>query len=352
MKDIIIEDVSYEIEGHSILNDISFKVRAGELFTILGPSGCGKTTLLRLIAGLEKAGSGCIYLGEKCVSSSTEHLPAEEREVGLIFQNYALFPHMTVRENIVFGIDKSSQPEVEKVFSQLMNLIGLKEHLKQYPHQLSGGEQQRVALVRALVRQPKILLMDEPFSNLDPELKKSLLYEVKKILRELKITTVMVSHSQEEAFDFADRIAILRNGRVVQVDFPVELYENPVDRFVADFVGTTSWLKGSFCQKDAEGVCIINTELGEIRCQSVVSFSNDDNVDVMLRPENVVLSETGGTEGLIKAINYRGSHMIFEVSLENGDNLIGHSHGEIPTIGSKVSVEFVPRRRQPTAFMG
>lgn len=371
MKGIRIENLTYSIKGRKILNEINFDVKPSELFTVLGPSGCGKTSLLRLIAGLNSPDKGSIYLADQCVSSPQSYLKTEKRKVGFIFQNYALFPHKTVRENIVFSIEYLPAKKIQKILDELVNLIELKEHLDKYPHQLSGGEQQRVALARSLSLKPHVLLMDEPFSNLDPSLRKHLLYEVKKLLKKLEITTIMVTHSRSEAFDFSDRIMLLNAGEVAQVGTATDLYTRPTNRFVADFVGTTSWLKGKL-ESSGSGTgtaagtaapsaseLFVETQLGTICCQpSHISYGDgggagDNRVEVMLRPENVVLaSETPkppetqennpGVKGILKSLNYRGSHRIFEAELENGEIVTGHCHGPIPAIGSKIYIAFSP----------
>lgn len=230
---IEIRDLSLRL-GQFQLGPLSLSVKKGELIGVLGPSGSGKTTLLRVIAGFERPDAGSIAIDGRVVADATHWVEPEDRGVGMVFQDYALFPHLTVFENIAFGV-RSQKPEVR--VRELLELVGLVGCEGRYPHELSGGEQQRVALARSLATNPKVLLLDEPFSNLDADLRPKMRAELELILKRLSCTTVFVTHDQGEAFELADRIAVLNAGRVEQIDTPEGLYRTPATRFVAEFIG-------------------------------------------------------------------------------------------------------------------
>ena len=262
------------------------EIADGELFTLLGPSGCGKTTLLRLIAGFYAPDGGEIWFGERRVDGPRPY----ERNIGMVFQNYALWPHMTVRANIVYGLKlrRLGGREIERRFAEVLakvNLAGLEDR---YPGQLSGGQQQRVALARALVLNPDILLLDEPLSNLDAKIRVQVRAEIRKLQKELGITTVYVTHDQEEALSLSDRVAVMRDGRMLQLAVPKTLYERPANRFVADFVGTNNLITG-VCREMAAGFVVAETALGPLRCTPTGRVGPGDTCVLAVRPENVAL---------------------------------------------------------------
>ncbi|MFZ5823320.1 MAG: ABC transporter ATP-binding protein [Bacillota bacterium] len=269
------------------LDQVDLTVEPGELFTLLGPSGCGKTTLLRLLAGLEEAGSGQIYFGE----SRVDQLPAYRRSVGMVFQSYALFPHLSVEENVKYGLKARGveAAEIERLAKEGLAMVGLSDLTHRAPGQLSGGQQQRVALARALVTRPSLLLMDEPLSNLDARLRIAMRAEVRRIVKEAGITTVYVTHDQEEALAISDRIGVMEAGRLIQVGSPVQIYRAPASRQVAAFVGACSFLPGE-----------IRGGLLALAGSSVrVALRHEGPVTVGIRPEAPVLSAAGAGEGLV-----------------------------------------------------
>src|SRR5512144_1096185 len=239
---VTIQGVVKRFGAVTAVDAVDLTVADGELFTLLGPSGCGKTTLLRLLAGFYQPDAGEIRFGERVVSG----LPAYERKIGMVFQNYALWPHMTVRANVAYGLRlrKLSSTEIETRLAEGLRKVNLVGFEARYPGQLSGGQQQRVALARALVLNPDLLLLDEPLSNLDAKIRVQVRAEIRKLQRALGITTVYVTHDQEEALSLSDRVAVMKDGKVLQVGVPRELYERPRTRFVADFVGTNNLLAG------------------------------------------------------------------------------------------------------------
>jgi iron(III) transport system ATP-binding protein len=257
---IILESVVKRFPEAFVLGPITLDVKKGELVAVLGPSGCGKTTLLRLIAGFERPDEGSIVIEGRIVAGRSQWVEPEDRQVGMVFQDYALFPHLTVAQNVSFGQTSSglyafasqwlAKMKVKRSLSrrslvrELLQLVGLAGFEDRYPHELSGGEQQRVALARALAANPRVLLLDEPFSNLDADLRPKMRAELKILLHRLNCTTIFVTHDQEEAFELADRIAVLHAGRLEQIDTPEKLYREPATRFVAEFIGHADFLTG------------------------------------------------------------------------------------------------------------
>jgi iron(III) transport system ATP-binding protein len=288
----------------------------GELFTLLGPSGCGKTTLLRLIAGFYPPDAGEIRFGDRRVDG----LPPHQRNIGMVFQNYALWPHMTVRANVTYGLRLRKLP-ADEITRRLadglrqVNLVGLENR---YPGQLSGGQQQRVALARALVLSPDILLLDEPLSNLDAKIRVQVRGEIRRLQQDLGITTVYVTHDQEEALSLSDRIAVMRDGRIQQVGDPRALYERPVNRFVADFVGTNNLIEG-VCRERGAGGILVETALGLIHARSDDGLAADTRCVVAVRPENVTLGASDNVfEGRVVVVSYLGSTLRYDVETAAG----------------------------------
>ncbi|MCH8475821.1 MAG: ABC transporter ATP-binding protein [Opitutales bacterium] len=261
------------------VNFIDLEVQEGEIFALLGPSGCGKTTTLRMIAGFERADHGEIRLQGKLVESRQTTVPAEKRNVGIVFQDYALFPHLTVLKNVAFGLKGKTRREREQRAREVLALVGLEGNLDSSPSTLSGGQQQRVALARTLVTEPNLILMDEPFSSLDPVLRESTRAEVRSLLHRARMTTILVTHDQEEALSFADRVAVMRAGRIEQVGTPEEVYNHPETEFVARFLGRTNLINGR-----ASG-CMAETPLGRLRLDRTAW----GKVRVSLRPEHLTL---------------------------------------------------------------
>ena len=273
-----INNLSHAYGANSVLTDLDLQVAQGESMVLLGPSGCGKTTLLRVIAGLDRPLSGEIHLGGRRVTSDQKFVPPEQRKVGMVFQDWALFPHLNVQRNVAFGLTRAQRSD--GTVSRTLDLVGLTGFENRMPAELSGGQQQRVALARALAPRPQILLLDEPFSNLDSNLRATVRTEVRQLLLDLEITTVLVTHDQDEAFVMGDRVGVLHEGALAQVGTPAELYSHPVDRFVANFVGTASWLNATGAGDKA------HCRLGELP----LTQSAHGSVDVMLRPEQLAIT--------------------------------------------------------------
>jgi iron(III) transport system ATP-binding protein len=292
------------------IRDISFSAREGEILCLLGPSGCGKTTILRAIAGFEPVRFGEIFLSGRRVSSPSEMIPTEERRVGMVFQEYALFPHLRVADNIAFGLHHLSRAERTRQVQEMLRLTGLEGLERRYPHELSGGQQQRVALSRALVRNPVVLLLDEPFSNLDPDMASRMRQELHALLRRMKTTTILVTHDHDEAFAMADRIAVLNHGVLEQMDSPELLYHVPSTPFVADFVGQADFIPGTVSQG------MVQTELGEF--PDTLDCKDGTAVVVMIRPDDIHLVPTEGARSRVLSRQFHGSENLYTVSLPSG----------------------------------
>ena len=317
----------------------------GELFTLLGPSGCGKTSLLRLLAGFYQPDEGEIRFGERVVSG----LPPYERNIGMVFQNYALWPHMTVAGNVAYGLKlrKLGRAEIATRLAEGLRKVNLTGYESRYPGQLSGGQQQRVALARALVLNPDILLLDEPLSNLDAKIRVQVRAEIRKLQQELGITTIYVTHDQEEALSLSDRVAVMKEGRVLQVGKPKELYERPRTRFVADFVGTNNLLPGRVSRR-AGADLEVDTAVGTLR--AVSDGPVGERCVLAIRPENVAVDAGAAAgagnvvRGRVSFVSYMGSALRYDVEAGHGQVLKADIrdpwHHEPLSIGREVAVSF------------
>lgn len=307
-------DIAYR--GHRVVEAMSFALAQGAIGCLLGPSGCGKTTLLRAIAGFEPVAAGAIRLNGEAVSTPALQVPPERRGVGMVFQDFALFPHLDVTANIGFGLRRWRAAERAARVAELLDLIGLAERGRAYPHQLSGGQQQRVALARALAPRPRLLLLDEPFSSLDVALREELAGEVRRILRHEGSTAILVTHDQLEAFALADEIGVLQGGRLRQWDSGYNLYHRPADRFVADFIGQGRLLAGRVLDPRT-----VQTALGPMPSREAVSFPVGTAVEVLVRPDDVVHAD-GGIEGLIVERAFRGAEYLYTLRLDSGEQVL------------------------------
>jgi iron(III) transport system ATP-binding protein len=299
------EGVNKRFGAVKAVEEVSFGVEKGHAFALLGPSGCGKTTLLRLIAGFERPDGGMIRLGGRVISGRGTMMPPERRRIGLVFQDYALFPHMSVRDNVAFGLKRNGRNgRVE----ELLGVVGLSGLGGRMPHELSGGQQQRVALARTLAAEPELVLLDEPFSNLDPSLRGRLRTEVRGILASLGMTAVFVTHDQEEALSLAERLGVMMDGRILQTGRPEEVYMAPASREVGEFLGDANFLRGEYRQG------LVEFELGRAPAASLV----DGIVDVMVRPESLSLSVEDGIPVEVLSSEYYGHDQMVTVRLPSG----------------------------------
>jgi iron(III) transport system ATP-binding protein len=309
MKEIAVqcEGLVKTFEDAGALSGLDLLVLKGEIMALIGPSGCGKTTLLRLITGVTEPDSGSIVIGGKPVVGPSGLVPPEKRRVGMVFQNYALFPHLSVAANVAYGLKGHDQHEKVRAMLQLVNLV---DHAYRMPHELSGGEQQRVALARALGPQPDVLLLDEPFSNLDAGQRVQVRNEVRAILRMSGTTAIFVTHHQEEALFMGDRVAVQNQGRIEQTGTPDEVFGNPATRFVAEFMGETDFIPGEVTQ---EGV---QTEIGMLQPGNEVSIGAQ--VDVAVRADDVNISPDPSSGAIVLAREFRGMVNVYRVRLPSG----------------------------------
>lgn len=301
---IAVRGIVKRFDGPDVLREVSLDVEAGEMLALLGPSGCGKTTLLRSIAGLERIDAGTIEIDGRTVSGPGRHVPPQDRRIGMVFQDWALFPHLTVGENVGYGLSRTERRSGR--IHEALSLVGLDGLADRMPSTLSGGQQQRVALARALAPRPRALLLDEPFSNLDTSLRVHVRTEVHRLLADLGVTTVFVTHDQEEAFVLGDRVAVMNGGVIEQHDTPATIYELPASRWVAEFVGEANLLRG-----DALGDHAM-TAIGPVR----LAMPANGSVDVLLRPEQLVL-EPGGSSR-VELVEYYGHDHVLLVALADG----------------------------------
>lgn len=326
-----LRDVSCAYEtGQPAVQGISFAAREGEILCLLGPSGCGKTTILRAIAGFEPVRSGQLFLSSQLVSSPDVMIPTENRHVGMVFQEYALFPHLRVQDNIAFGLSHLARSERAERVQEMLRLTGLEGFERRYPHELSGGQQQRVALSRALVQNPVVLLLDEPFSNLDPDMAGRMRQELHDLLRRTKTTTVLVTHDHDEAFAMADRIAVLNHGRLEQFDTPEMIYHMPATPFVADFVGQADFIPGTVSQG------MVHTELGEF--PDTIDCKDGTAVVVMIRPDDIHLVPTESARSRVLSRQFHGSENLYTVSLPSGQ-IVHSSQGSTSVYQEGTTVE-------------
>jgi iron(III) transport system ATP-binding protein len=315
----------------SAVNDISFGMQAGEILALVGPSGCGKTTTLRLIAGLERPDSGQIILNQRILASQTLFIPPESRGIGMVFQDHALFPHLTVYENIAFGLRRRKPAEVEDTVYELLRLVGMEPLARRYPYELSGGERQRVAMVRALAPQPALLLMDEPFSSLDADLRGEVREQVRQILKSIRATVIFVTHDQEEALYMGDRLAVLQHGRLEQIGTPEAIFHSSATRFVAEFMGDSDFLRGKAI---AQG---IQTEAGLL--PQPVTVLGPAPVEIALRADDVDFDLVDTGNGVISERFFRGAFNVYRLQLDSGQVLHAFKdHTVILPVGARVRV--------------
>lgn len=340
--------ISFETEGGPllVLDRLAFSLAGGEIGCLLGSSGCGKTTALRAVAGFVKPDAGTIRIGDREVSSPAGVTPPERRGVGVVFQDYALFPHLDVARNVGFGLRHGSAQERRDRIGAMLDLVGLAATRDRFPHELSGGQQQRVALARALAPSPSLLLLDEPFSNLDPDLRENLALELRDILKRHGTTTLMVTHDQYEAFALADTVGVMERGRIAQWDEAYRLYHHPASRSVADFVGMGVFLRG-WLVEDAKGASV-EVELGSLpiphpddRAGAQANAGPSGELTVLLRPDDVVHDDASPIQAQVLRKAFRGAQFLYTLQLPSGQRLLAlvpshHDH----RIGEAIGIRF------------
>ncbi|MGR5444544.1 ABC transporter ATP-binding protein [Vibrio jasicida] len=327
-----IKNLTCQYDDQTVLESLSLEVEQGQIVCLLGASGCGKTTLLKAIAGLLPLSSGQMSLNCLTIDDGKNWLPPEQRNIGMIFQDYALFPHLTVAENIAFGLkNESAQQKLMKV-EEMLGLVHLKGYGDRYPHQLSGGQQQRVAIARSLAYKPDLLLLDEPFSNIDTQVRHELIREIRKIFKEQGVTAIFVTHSREEAFAFADKMAVMNHGVIEQYGTASELYYQPSSKFVADFLGGGSYLVAKRISDNE-----YQTHLGVVEANAQQEIQVDDECALLLRPQHVQI--TADEESAIKVLeqHFMGDHCRYVIDV-NGDRLLATS-AQALNVGDSVIVK-------------
>jgi iron(III) transport system ATP-binding protein len=331
-----IEDLHHSYNRQEVVRGLSFSLARGAIGCLLGPSGCGKTTVLRCIAGFETPRAGRILLNGVVVSSAQTSLPPEKRRIGMVFQEHALFPHLSAARNISFGLSRGDLSE--KRVQELATLTGITDLLQKYPHELSGGQQQRVALARALAPRPELLLLDEPFSSLDTDLRERLSQELRDIIKATGATAMLVTHDQHEAFAIAEEIGVMHDGRIEQWDTPYNLYHRPANRFVADFVG-----QGVFLPAKALNARQLEIELGVLNADTP---HGGGDLEVLLRPDDVIHDDAAATQAEVVHKAFRGAEIMYTLKLESGRKVLAlvpshHNHALGERIGIRLDVDHV-----------
>lgn len=336
MTQLIISNLSSQYDDKAVIEGLSLSLADHEIVALLGPSGCGKTTLLRTIAGLQPITQGEIVLGDVVISTPKKSLPSEKRNVGMIFQDYALFPHLNVHDNIAFGLQKMEKALRSGVVEEMLRLVKLEGYGDRFPHELSGGQQQRVAIARALAYKPQLMLLDEPFSNIDSQSRGEIMQEMRQILKTQGVAAVFVTHSKDEAFAFADKIAIFNAGKIEQIDQGSVLYAQPSSCYVANFMGKTNYLTIKEVYHGS-----LMTVLGALPLEGR-SLPVGHNV-VMLRPEQIVIDDNSPYRFSITQAVFAGSHWIYKVAAEAEESVSVeiHSHACM-ALGQVIGLSVVP----------
>ncbi|MCL6264678.1 ABC transporter ATP-binding protein [Craterilacuibacter sp. RT1T] len=331
--------VSHAYGTRRVIDSMSFSLQDGEIGCLLGGSGCGKTTVLRCIAGFETLGEGEIRLSGRVLADAAMAVPAHQREIGMVFQDYALFPHLTVEDNIGFGLSALARGERKSRVGAMLALVGLTAYAKNYPHELSGGQQQRVALARALATRPRLLLLDEPFSNLDVDLRERLSREVRDILKHEGVSAILVTHDQHEAFAVADKVGVMQGGALLQWATPYQLYHEPVSRYVANFIG-----QGVLVPGKVSGPRCLALEVGEFCGLLPLGFACGDTVDVLLRPDDVVHDDASEQTAVVIDKVFRGADFHYTLALPSGQHVLAqvgshHNHAIGEAIGIRLELD-------------
>ena len=341
---LTIRDLHLAYGTHEVVHGLDFSLAEGSIACLLGPSGCGKTTVLRAIAGFEPVVAGEIRFEERLIASAALRLPPEARGIGMVFQDYALFPHLTVAANVGFGLGRLARAVREARVAEMLALVGLASELHKYPHELSGGQQQRVALARALAPRPALVLLDEPFSNLDSEMRERLSLEVRDILKAAGTSAILVTHDQHEAFAMADEIGVMHDGRIQQWDSAWQLYHRPANRFVADFVG-----QGAIVRGIVRDPATVEIELGQLSSNVPIECCHGSSVcevEVLLRPDDIVHDDAASMQATVARKAFKGAEILYTLRLPSGAEVLSlvpshHDHAIGQRIGIRLDVEQV-----------
>lgn len=333
-----IEDVSLSIEGNLILDNLSLNIDEHEIISLIGPSASGKSSLLRIIAGFENISSGKVKLNGLIVDDRSTIVQPQNRNIGIIFQDLALFPHLSCKDNIIFGITNYSEDHKRQRLDRLCNLLDITSIKDKFPHEISGGQQQRIAIARALAPGPEILLLDEPFSALDEELKETLIHDVKNLLKEEKITTIVITHNIKEAFQLSDKIAFLDNKKIIQFDTAYNLYHKPYTKEIANFCGIGSFIKGTVIDNNH-----VSTILGDL-FGDTSKYKVGSNVSVMIRPDDIIHDDNSSQSAKVLEKIFFGSDFLYKLELSEGEKIFcytpsHHNHAINEVIGIKPVID-------------
>ncbi len=330
-----LKNIECRHRGLTVVENLNLHINEGDLVCLLGPSGCGKTTVLRAIAGFQPLHAGEIWLHEQRISYPGYTLAPEKRRIGMVFQDYALFPHMDVCCNICFGLRDLTRAERKRIADEMLDVVGLSGMGNRYIHELSGGQQQRVALARALAPKPDLILLDEPFSNLDIEMRERLSNEVRQILKQQGATGILVTHDQHEAFAMGDQIGVMREGHILQRDTAYNLYHSPANRFVADFIGQGVFVKGTLISPDT-----VKTSLGTISGDRAYDWEKGTEVELLLRPDDIVYDPEGPLQATVLQRAFKGAEILYSLKLQDDTEVLSlfSSHHDFQ-IGENVSVD-------------
>ena len=335
-----VENLAAAWDGHDlVVRDINLDIEEGAIGCLLGASGCGKTCLLRCVAGLQEIRDGLIQLDDRVLSDRYSHIPPEQRGISMVFQDYALFPHLTVEENIGFGIRALPGPKRRRRINEMLKLIDMQSFHRRYPHELSGGQQQRVALARAIATAPRLLLLDEPFSSLDSNLRPVLAAEVKELVNKAGTTTLIVTHDQHEALTMADALGVMQDGKLLQWDSAYNIYHRPISHAVASFVGLGNFIKG----RVIEGNRVVSV-LGTFTAGS--HFNIGELVDILVRPDDIIHDDDSRMQATVIKKQFRGSDFLYQLGLSNGESVhcfapSHHNHSVGCAIGIVIDVQHI-----------
>ena len=336
---VAIQGIEQSYGTNRVLKGLSFTLERGQIGCLLGASGCGKTTVLRCIAGFEQVAAGEIRLNGVLVSGNDFSVPTENRRIGMVFQDYALFPHLDIAANIAFGLHGTTRPQRDLRAAELLDVVGLGNSGSKFPHELSGGQQQRVALARALAPRPELLLLDEPFSNLDVELRERLSLEVRDILKQQNTTAILVTHDQHEAFNIADVVGIMAHGTIEQWDTPYNLYHEPASRMAADFIGQGTFLPGTVVNGKQ-----VQLELGVFPANLPAEWPCGAAVDVLLRPDDILHDDSSPLQAEVLHKAFRGAAFLYTLRLPGGGRVMSlvpshHNHAIGEKIGIRLEID-------------
>lgn len=340
MSALVIKKLNCSYQENHILKELDIDLQNNEIICLLGESGCGKTTLLRAVAGLQADVSGKISINGVCVNNDNINLPPEKRKVGLIFQDYALFPHLNVFDNVAFSLTNMSKQEKAERVEEVLTLVQLNDYVLRFPHQLSGGQQQRIAIARALAYQPELMLLDEPFSNLDQHVRFQLIKDIRALLKGREMSALFVTHSKEEGFAFADKIALMQAGKIVQIGAPQQLYNFPESRYTADFMG-----KSNYVEVTVENVNSFQSDFGSLSSDCAIEHNKGSKLQLLLRPEQFEIHASEDGQASIADIDCLGAFQMVSVCFKGKSYLVRQSHQQSNyKVGDKVDLTMTNHR--------